>query len=345
MDSREDRVYKSELKVNLKSSVDRCSVCQNDLSTSNYSSICSFCQQNQLKSCSICQKMILDGKFICLKDKQIHVDCFRCSICSKDLSTQTNIREIQSKIVCLECFTDEFASECVHCHQSIIDGKSIEFHGNKYHQLCFVCCFCKKLIDDERVHSIQSKPCCQICYRTNILPKCVKCSQPIEDQQIIYRDNRYHQQCFTCSLCQQTIQQKQFPTQNGNPFCSNCYQTKILPKCFKCSKTIEDQQSTIFQGNKFHQQCFTCIFCQQVMTESTFYTVKDEPCCSPCYQSKVLPKCSKCSKAIDSKYKKYGNEVYHVECFTCSICKKIIENNDKFGVDEQSNLRCSKCFI
>ena len=346
MDLLEDRTYKSELKVNL--TMNRCSVCQTNLNPPNDKRICSFCEQNQLKKCSICEQIILNDKFLCSNEKYFHRDCFRCSNCSTCLADGTNIRQVQSKIFCLKCFETKIAFECYQCHRPIVDGKSIQFHQNRFHQRCFNCCFCKTTIDDDQqqVYLVDGQPCCQICYRAKVLPRCSKCFQVIDDQQsIVFQEKKYHQQCLTCYQCQQILRQQQIPVHQGNPFCSQCYRTTILPQCSKCLQPIEDQQSTVFQGNKYHQQCFTCVLCGQIMIETRFYIHNEQACCSTCYQTKILPKCCKCFKPIDTKYTKFQNHNYHFECFRCSICKKIIENNEKCDIDQQGNIRCSTCFI
>jgi hypothetical protein len=198
-------------------------------------------------------------------------------------------------------------------------------------------------MNNESIGINNSKHYCEQCYRNNFAPKCEKCFKAIlDDGCTIVDGKKYHKNCLQCFLCNKVIMEKEFPAENGNIYCFKCFEEFIAPKCNQCSKTIITGRSIHYQGNKYHPECFRCSKCNKIMTEDRFHSHNMKPCCNQCYNEHFLLKCTKCLQPIDGRYTQLQNKPFHIQCFTCSKCNRIIETGDHFS-NGDFGILCSKC--
>ena len=56
------------------------------------------------------------------------------------------------------------------------------------------------------------------------------------------------------------------------------------------------------------------------------------------------PKCARCGRPILTSTLKALDQVYHPECFTCSMCPKSLEGVEFFVTDEKKPM-CKDCYV
>jgi hypothetical protein len=89
---------------------------------------------------------------------------------------------------------------------------------------------------------------------------CVKCNNIVtEASGCTAMDSIFHIACFTCHVCQTSLQGKPFYALDGNAFCEEDY-LNTLEKCCVCSSPITERilRAT---GKPYHPLCFTCVVC------------------------------------------------------------------------------------
>jgi hypothetical protein len=266
----------------------RCSLCNKVISGGEFAEhdskrCCVECydQHFSIKCCK-CLKIILNGQYINYNDKMFHPNCFRCDNCNKVI-TDKEFPTHDGKPCCVQCYDEHFSSKCVYCLKSISNAKSIIYNDKKYHEDCFRCGQCDKVMTDSKFHTNNSKPCCNQCYDQIFAPNCSKCLEKISvGKSIIYDKKSFHPDCFRCGECDKVMNDSKFHTANSKPCCAQCYDQYFTPQCQKCLKPINDKYTT-FNGKTFHIHCFVCTKCHQIINNNEqFYSDQTGVLCSTC---------------------------------------------------------------
>ena len=91
-----------------------------------------YCQKDYVElfalKCESCQQPLV-GKFVNLKDRNYHIECFVCSECKKPFDDLNFINALQ-KNWHKECF------KCKTCGELFMDNKYKIMDGYPYHALC-----------------------------------------------------------------------------------------------------------------------------------------------------------------------------------------------------------------
>ncbi len=355
----------------------RCGQCNEriigqELYTYNSKPCCIQCYEKSVApQCTKCLKRILNEKYTIFNGNKYHVECFQCDHCHQRIVDQEFPTD-NGKVYCNQCYEEYLSPKCFqcsksilsgkaiisnekkyhpecfqcdHCHQRIINEKCTILNGNKYHPECFKCDHCHQRIVDQQFPTNNGKVYCNQCYEEYLLPKCFQCSKSIlSGKAIISNEKKYHVECFQCDHCHQRIVDEEFLTDNGKVYCNQCYEEYLTPKCFQCSKSILSGKSIISNEKKYHPECFRCFKCNQIINQSKYYTHQSKPCCNECYYTYFTLKCEKCSKPILENHTTYQGKHFHIQCFTCQTCHRIIEGKDKF-YNGQFGILCSTCAI
>lgn len=133
------------------------------------------------------------------------------------------------------------------------------------------------------------------------------------------------------------------------------YRSTPTKLCAGCDQLIDLNTGGRIEFNRrsYHPECFTCAVCQRQLNPSQTFTLRDDqPWCRQCEVS--VKNCFNCGRAILSSGITYETREYHVECFKCSHCQKLLENESILCANElkpycvQCNdelfaKRCFKC--
>ncbi|CAF4072656.1 unnamed protein product, partial [Rotaria sp. Silwood2] len=318
---------------------------EKDLRKHNLKACCIQCYNEQFAPrCEQCFEVISTGKSTVYNGKKYHPDCFRCNQCNKVImNSEFSINN--SKFYCLECYNEHFLPKCLQCFKPILNGKLISYNDKTYHQDCFRCEHCNKIIIDMEFSTQNSKRYCIQCYNEYFAPKCAQCFKSISvGKSIIYNEKTYHSDCFRCGQCNKVITDSKFHIENSNPCCTKCYNDYFAPHCEQCFKSISIGRSIIFDKKTYHPDCFRCNQCDKIIIDSKFQVENSKPCCIQCYNEYFKPRCSKCLRPIIDKYRTFKGKNFHIDCFQCMKCHRIINNGENF-YNDQHDILCSTCAI
>ncbi|TFK30154.1 hypothetical protein FA15DRAFT_699705 [Coprinopsis marcescibilis] len=128
-----------------------------------------------------------------------------------------------------------------------------------------VCVKCSKHIDDGRWIQVDTGSIlCERCWKNMYLPKCRRCSLPIERQAVSSSDGqlkgKYHKECFNCNTCKKPFPDKTFYVFDGKPFCAYHYHESNDSLCAAaiCGQPIEGPCAVSHAGDRYHPHCMTC---------------------------------------------------------------------------------------
>ncbi|CAF4108003.1 unnamed protein product [Rotaria sordida] len=232
-----------------------------------------FLVDQPVSYCSKCTSSIDQShqSIIRFNNRLYHNNCFTCGICHKNLnnSTNTKIAVDNNEPVCAQCKLAN-ARMCYVCQKPILTDGSITFDTNTYHDDCFRCCQCQKLlIDETKLAKHNSKPCCITCYDKQFAPQCSQCLKPISTGKIVTCDTKkYHSDCFRCGQCNKSlVDEKDLYEYNSKPCCFQCYEQQVAPQCVECHKPISIGKVLGWNENKYHEDCFRCYQCNKSLAE------------------------------------------------------------------------------
>ncbi|CAJ0965182.1 unnamed protein product [Ranitomeya imitator] len=164
-------------------------------------------------------------------------------------------------------------------------------------------------------------------------------------QNVEYKGSAWHEECFTCSNCKQSIGAGSFFPKGADIFCVNCHEQKFAKHCVKCKNLITSGGIT-YQDQPWHGDCFVCETCNKKLAGQRFTAVEDHYYCVDCYKTFVAKKCSGCNNPITgfgkgSNVVNYEGHCWHEYCFNCKKCSLSLANKRFVRQDEQ--IYCPDC--
>ncbi|KAF8163608.1 hypothetical protein B0H34DRAFT_795296 [Crassisporium funariophilum] len=128
-----------------------------------------------------------------------------------------------------------------------------------------VCLRCQNSIDDGRWVSVDGGGVlCEKCWKNMYLPKCRRCSLPIEKAAVSSSDGqlkgKYHKECFNCHTCHKPFPDKTFYVYDGKPLCAYHYHEANDSLCAAalCGQPIEGPCAVSHSGDRYHPEHMTC---------------------------------------------------------------------------------------
>ncbi|KAG5638965.1 hypothetical protein H0H81_008185 [Sphagnurus paluster] len=128
-----------------------------------------------------------------------------------------------------------------------------------------VCLKCNITIQDGRwVQVDNGGVLCEKCWKNMYLPKCRRCTLPIEKQAVSSADGqlkgKYHRECFNCATCHKPFPDKSFYVFDGKPLCAYHYHeaNDSLCSAARCGQPIEGPCAVSHNGDRYHPEHMTC---------------------------------------------------------------------------------------
>ncbi|XP_023343309.1 protein lin-11 [Eurytemora carolleeae] len=117
-------------------------------------------------------------------------------------------------------------------------------------------------------------------------------------------------------------------------------------ECYSCKSRILDQSLVKAGEYHLHETCMKCASCSDPLT-STCFMLDGAVYCKQDYEKLIVPRCIVCTHGFkqDEDVQRIGDLKFHLQCFSCSCCKKVLEKGMKMGQDHQGNLLCEQDFI
>ncbi|XP_068062244.1 PDZ and LIM domain protein 7 isoform X3 [Anomalospiza imberbis] len=168
---------------------------------------------------------------------------------------------------------------CYKCNK-VIRGRYLVALGHYYHPEEFICCQCRKVLDEGGFFEEKGSIFCPKCYDTRYAPSCAKCKKKITGEVMHALKMTWHVQCFTCNACKTPIRNRAFYMEEGQPYCERDYEKMFGTKCRGCDFKIDAGDRFLEAlGFSWHDTCFVCAICQTNLEGKTFYSKKDKPLC------------------------------------------------------------------
>jgi len=170
---------------------------------------------------------------------------------------------------------------------------------------------------------------------------CTACSGLIENEANVVNGQHYHPSCFTCDDCKQPLGNKKYFILKERSYCKSC-KDKYLETCSKCGKKIEENTIRAKGSNAaYHPDCFVCITCGCVLHGKFFKTDDGNHLCEGDFMA-TREKCFRCGRAImELSLKALGN-IYHPDCFLCSLCPKKLDGEVFYFSNETKQPLCKE---
>ncbi|KAF8552092.1 LIM-domain-containing protein [Imleria badia] len=211
--------------------------------------------------------------------------------------------------------------------------------------------------------------------RTNGL-SCGGCNGPIVGRIVSAMGQRWHPNCFKCTICNELLEHVSSYEHDGRPYCHLDYHETFAPRCFHCKTAIIDERFITLDDpalgkRTYHEQHFFCAECgdpflapsaplppsaartgelnfsgdgEFVDDDVGFTVYRGHPYCEACHVRLRMPKCQACKKSI-------RDGVRAVEalggkwcwgCFVCEGCKNPFEDPSFFLRNDKPF--CEPCF-
>ncbi|KAL7676514.1 hypothetical protein ACOME3_002767 [Neoechinorhynchus agilis] len=102
-------------------------------------------------------------------------------------------------------------------------------------------------------------------------------------------------------------------------------------RCAGCYEIILDEYIYRLQEQSFHRRCLICIQCKYVLKEKC-YIVHGDIYCPEDYIRTFGSRCENCRQYIPPAVtvRKANDYIYHLDCFSCKVCKKSFRTGEQF---------------
>ncbi|KAM7318858.1 hypothetical protein ACRRTK_021970 [Alexandromys fortis] len=253
-------------------------------------------------------------------------DRFDCHHCNESLYGKKYILREENPH-CVACFEELYANTCEECGTPIgCDCKQSERQGSigggQEQALSF------RSVDEKSECPIRSSqgfavPLCSDELDSSSTFSVRPLTVCLTLQDLSYKDRHWHEGCFHCSRCGNSLVDKPFAAKEEQLLCTDCYSNEYSSKCQECKKTImPGTRKMEYKGSSWHETCFTCQRCQQPIGTKSFIPKENQNFCVPCYEKQYALQCVQCKKPITTGGVTYREQPWHKECFVCTACKK-----------------------
>lgn len=154
---------------------------------------------------------------------------------------------------------------------------------------------------------------------TDSLPRCTGCQEIILDRFILR----------LASNSEQTATAGQNPEQKA-------LQSPLL--------VSSGRMATLSRNNvtHWHSSCLVCSQCQCQLTFKCFMRNGKPYCQEDFFRQFAKTRCAGCTMGVapNSRVRRAQDNVYHLECFNCIVCKQQLNTGDEFYLMEDNKLVC-----
>ena len=124
----------------------------------------------------------------------------------------------------------------------------------------------------------------------------------------------------------------------------NCAQLHFNMECCKCKQSIHEANVVRVgddQDQVYHESCVRCQVCQ-VTLDTSCYSHSGQLYCKHDYSLICSPACRGCGLKFSQleDVRTMGADKFHLNCFKCIRCSKILEKGMKVGCDYNGNIYC-----
>ncbi len=121
-----------------------------------------------------------------------------------------------------------------------------------------------------------------------------------------------------------------------------------MPICGGCERRIDDLYTFNLLDKQWHAQCIRCHACGVNLTDKCFYS-HGQIYCRDDYFRRFGPRCAGCGGFIAStdlvhrrRVSKSQDMVFHLQCFKCCMCQRVISGGDELFATADNRLMCKE---
>uniref|UniRef100_A0A673X6M9 LIM domain containing preferred translocation partner in lipoma n=1 Tax=Salmo trutta TaxID=8032 RepID=A0A673X6M9_SALTR len=192
---------------------------------------------------------------------------------------------------------EEYFGRCASCGDNVVgEGTGCTAMDQVFHVDCFICMTCSGRLRGKPFYAVEKKAYCEPCY-INTLESCNICSKPIMERVLRATGKAYHPHCFTCVVCQRSLDGIPFTVDAANHIhCIDDFHKKFAPRCCVCSEPImpapgqEETVRIVALDRDFHVQCYRCEDCGSLLSEGDnqgCYPLDGHVLCKSCNTSRI----------------------------------------------------------
>jgi len=328
--------------------------------------------------CPVCEKVVYDAEGFPAGGYRWHKRCFKCSGCSKRLSSN-NVRVHAAKLYCKVCVdkidpaeapkiytdTSKIAATdekgCPRCGGAVFEAEKVTVKDDVYHKKCLTCTKCARALDSLALsvapdNNIYCKVCYkvvtaaerpQVCTDTSQIQAedekdgCPRCGGKVfEAEKMTTKRGFYHKKCFTCGNCKRALDYQLCTEAPDNDiYCKLCYAHMFG---HKSKPNLNTADVTAIQGEDGDAN--TCPRCQGVVFDAEKQVAK-----SGAYHKKCFT-CAKCKHQLDATNFANGpdNDIYCVYCYRVThghkaMTKSMPLDTTSIMADAADKSRCPRC--
>ncbi|XP_067127228.1 LIM/homeobox protein Lhx3-like isoform X1 [Centruroides vittatus] len=144
-----------------------------------------------------------------------------------------------------------------------------------------------------------------------------------------------------CSGSDSNFASNRFVDSNVINACGSALYKPTIPKCAGCEKVIVDRFVLKVLDRSWHAKCLKCAECQEKLVDKCFVR-NGEVFCKDDFFRRFGTKCAGCDQGIPPTQvvRRAQDNVYHLHCFSCILCKRQLNTGDEFYLMEDNKLVC-----
>uniref|UniRef100_A0A8R1TVR9 LIM zinc-binding domain-containing protein n=1 Tax=Onchocerca volvulus TaxID=6282 RepID=A0A8R1TVR9_ONCVO len=96
-------------------------------------------------------------------------------------------------------------------------------------------------------------------------------------------------------------------------------------RCSKCAESFVNEEAILVCGQLYHVNHLCCNYCNmRIYYIEEGSIVNDKIACTRCFDQ-LNPKCHKCKRSIVNEYVINDGRLYHLNCFKCARCHRVLD--------------------
>eukprot|EP00102_Acyrthosiphon_pisum_P016550 XP_008187542.1 PREDICTED: PDZ and LIM domain protein Zasp isoform X5 [Acyrthosiphon pisum] len=283
--------------------------------------------------CADCERLIV-GVFVRIKDKSLHVECFKCATCGSSLKN-VGYFNINNKLYC-----DIHAKMVARQNPPTPNLEPVTVAPGSNPPLGSFNIIPTKPKDVQSVQSPQPSTLSPIPFHAPKAPSHVNAPKQQTPSKVFSNAKPYEAPkqtptppMFSGGYSQvQTGLKKLTITEDID---SNAPKIIKNPECNCCQTQITRGPFITALGKIWCPEHFVCTNekCRRPLQDIGFVEEDNGLYCEYCFEQYLAPVCSKCSKKIKGDCLNAIGKQFHPECFNCTYCGKLFGNSPFFLED------------
>jgi hypothetical protein len=247
--------------------------------------------------CARCAGPIAPGERAPARGLPFHQRCFRCAKCGDPGVTSCGrLLLLYGFPHCPGCFEAavRFFPRCLTCRRPILPSEPARhaffFRGRRYAVHggpCARCAFCQGAVPPGPAYAPGGQLVCQRCYAAGIRRVCAGCNGAIFETPVVIDKVAWHPDCCACVVCRELLTVPKAVFVAGVLKCRACAQAE-RNRCGACGRPVEHGIQVGRRIWYWHADCLRCQFCRRNVTQISFVSIRDRPCCERCRAQLIL---------------------------------------------------------